>query len=244
VLKEAFRNVDQGFYQEWQLENHVKAVRNGRAETYPGCTALAVLIAGGKLFAANAGDARAVLARGTTALPLSRQHTAELADEKARVEAAGGKVNWVGGTWRVGDAALQVTRALGDFDLKRGGGVIADPEVVEVELTEDDHFVVLGTDGLWDVLADAEVVGLVRDTVKEPSMCAKRLVMEALSRGSNDNVSAVVVFLQPVTSLEQVWTRAGGLPAPDATATFYGTRRSRPVVQTAGECVDEVEDTY
>ena len=42
---------------------------------------------------------------------------------------------------------------------------------------------VLGSDGLWDACGNAECVGLVRDTVKDPILCAKRLVTEALTRG-------------------------------------------------------------
>jgi serine/threonine protein phosphatase PrpC len=47
------------------------------------------------------------------------------------------------------------------------------------------------------------------DTVKEPSMSAKRLGSEALARGSTDNVTAVVVFLKQTDTAETVtWERA------------------------------------
>eukprot|EP00775_Hariotina_reticulata_P006807 gene6807-7023_t len=148
------------------------------AERYPGCTALAAVITGNQLFVANAGDGRAVISRGGSAVPLSRQHTADLADERARVVAAGGTVVYRGGSWRVGPAALQLSSA--------------------------DEFLILGSDGLWDVMSDQEAVGLVNDTVKDPALCAKRLVQEALARGSNDNVTAVVLFLQPKSTLERM----------------------------------------
>ncbi len=51
-------------------------------------------------------------------------------------------------------------------------------------MQEDDEFIVLGSDGLWDVLGPEEVVRLVRDTVKHPAMCAKRLVAEAMQNGA------------------------------------------------------------
>ncbi|KAF8055592.1 SEC13B [Scenedesmus sp. PABB004] len=269
ALRAAFLDTDAAFWQEWQAEalSHGGAGGAG-AERWPGATALAAVVAGGALFVANAGDGRAVLARGGVALPLSRQHTADLPDERARVAAAGGAVALRGGSWRVGAAALQVTRALGDFDLKAppaaqqhaapsaaaaqqqhhqqhaGGGaarprrspyacgapplgmpVTAEPEVVSVSLTGADQFVVLGSDGLWDVISDAEAVGLVRDTVKDAGLAAKRLVQEALARGSADNVTAVVLFLAPAASLEAVWVRRGGGSVPSATPTFYGSRR-------------------
>lgn len=42
---------------------------------------------------------------------------------------------------------------------------------------------VLGSDGLWDTLSPQAVIRLVHDTVKQPAMCAKRLVSEAMQNG-------------------------------------------------------------
>jgi serine/threonine protein phosphatase PrpC len=276
ALKEAFIDVDAAFRTEWtsqqagsggsvaSVSSTFSAVSGSsalsaglsygpgapggpRRARFPGCTALAAVIAGGRLLVANAGDCRAVLCRGGAPLALSRQHTAELPDERARVLAAGGSVAVRAGSWRVGGAALQVTRALGDFDLKGpiDGGVTAEPEVVELMLTPEDQFIVMATDGVWDVMTDAEAIGLVRDTVKDPQMSAKRLVTEALARGSRDNATALVVFLRPVGSMESVWTRASGAPAPDATPTFYGSRRPVPLRDEAGAAsADEVRETF
>jgi len=109
------------------------------------------------------------------------------------VEAAGGLVVHRVDTWRVGRAALQCTRSIGDADVK-AEGVIAEPEVTECRLGPEDEFLVVASDGLWDVLEPADVSALIRDTVKHPGMAAQRLVTEALTRGSADNVSAAVVF--------------------------------------------------
>jgi serine/threonine protein phosphatase PrpC len=51
---------------------------------------------------------------------------------------------------------------------------------------EDDEFVVLGSDGLWDTLQPQDVVRMVHDTVKHPTMCAKRLVAEAMQNGGSE----------------------------------------------------------
>lgn len=64
---------------------------------------------------------------------------------------------------------------------------------------------VMGSDGLWDVISIQEVVSIIRDTVKEPSMCSKRLATEAAQRGSKDNITVIVVFLRPVTTAERIY---------------------------------------
>lgn len=229
ALSEAFVGTDAAFWREWQVEQHATAARSRMKERFPGCTALVALVAGGRLAVANAGDSRGVLCRGGAPVRISRDHTAAAADERARVTAAGGTLSWhaEGGGWRVGPAALQVTRSLGDFDLKgpTQGGVTSTPEVLELELAPQDEFFVLATDGLWDVLTEAEVLGLVRDTVKHPDLAAKRLVTEALARGSRDNVTALVAFLAPQPAVERVFSSAGGGAVHAITPTYFGTRR-------------------
>jgi hypothetical protein len=50
---------------------------------------------------------------------------------------------------------------------------------------------------------------MIKDTVKEPSMCAKRLGCEALTRLSGDNVTVLVGFLRGNRTCENVsWARA------------------------------------
>jgi len=58
--------------------------------------------------------------------------------------------------------------------------------------------VVVGCDGLWDVISDEECCGLVRKYAEEggdKEEVARRLVDESLARGSTDNISVVVAFL-------------------------------------------------
>ena len=71
------------------------------------------------------------------------------------------------------DLGPAVCRALGDADLK-DKGVTAEPQISEYHLQPDDSFVILASDGLWDVLSNYDAVGLVHDTVKQPAMCAQR----------------------------------------------------------------------
>lgn len=63
----------------------------------------------------------------------------------------------------------------------------------------------MASDGLWATVSNAEAVALVRDTVKEPRMSARRLATEAAARGSTDNITVVVAFLKPVSTVERVY---------------------------------------
>ena len=60
-----------------------------------GCTAVVAVLKGRHLFVANAGDSRAVLARGTTAMALSEDHKPASPTEKSRITTAGGFVSEV-----------------------------------------------------------------------------------------------------------------------------------------------------
>ncbi len=84
------------------------------------------------------------------AVPLSIDHKPNVKEERSRIEAAGGVVVWAG-TWRVG-GVLAVSRAFGDRPLKRY--VIATPAVAEESLTGEDEFLLLASDGLWDVMTN------------------------------------------------------------------------------------------
>eukprot|EP00891_Asterochloris_glomerata_P003136 jgi/Astpho2/3136/Aster-03419 len=138
-----------------------------------GCTAVTAVLHRKRLVVANVGDSRAVLSRNGQAVPLSEDHKPNRIDERQRIESAGGVVVWAG-TWRVG-GVLAVSRAFGDRLLKRY--VVAMPDITEQELESHDEALILASDGLWD---DAE-------------KAAKKLTDEAYCRGSNDNISCIVV---------------------------------------------------
>ena len=131
--------------------------------------------------------------------------------ERQRVVEAGGAVHAITvgrhTQWRVGLVGMAVTRAIGDADA-RDDGVICTPEVTQLHLDADDAYLIVACDGLWDVMTPTEAVALVRDTVKEPSMCAKRLVTEAITRCSGDNITVAVVFLKANSTCEVVHGRA------------------------------------
>ncbi|KAG8372172.1 hypothetical protein BUALT_Bualt12G0038800 [Buddleja alternifolia] len=201
ALFETFVKTDVAFRDELNLRRKSKGVI--QKDSHPGCTAATALIVKDKLFVANAGDCRTIICRAGNAYALSKDHVASCLEERERVMSTGGEVKWQVDTWRIGPAALQVTRSIGDDDLKPF--VTAEPEITETQLSGEDEYIVMASDGLWDVVSNSDVVSIIKDTVKEPGMCSKRLATEAAARGSKDNITVIVVFLRPVSTAERIY---------------------------------------
>ncbi|XP_064953769.1 probable protein phosphatase 2C 59 [Musa acuminata AAA Group] len=94
------------------------------------------------------------------------------------------------GTWRVG-GVLAVSRAFGDRHLKQF--VVADPEIHEEAVDGSLEFLILASDGLWDVVTNEEEVVAIVKPLQDPEQAAKKLLQEAYQRGSSDNIACVVV---------------------------------------------------
>lgn len=174
-----------------------------------GTTAVVAVVGSYEIVVANCGDSRAVLVQGGQAIPLSRDHKPELDDETRRIEAAGGRVIcWDG--YRVG-GLLALSRAIGDRYLKRY--VISEPEITCIQRSEDDDCLILGSDGLWDVVSNELACEVARKSLPvlrkkyasrscatgedaASAAVAALLVKLAYGRGSKDNISVVVVDLK------------------------------------------------
>ena len=93
---------------------------------------------------------------------------------------------------RVG-GSLAVSRAFGDHSLKKCG-LSCIPEMIQYTLTNEDTHLVVGCDGVWDVLEDAEAceIGCYTSNALQG---ANKIVQTALAKGTTDNVSCIVVKL-------------------------------------------------
>ncbi|GAB4850559.1 hypothetical protein Ancab_029868 [Ancistrocladus abbreviatus] len=133
-----------------------------------GTTACVAIIQDHRLVVANAGDSRCVISRNGQAYDLSRDHKPELEDEKERIVNAGGFIQ--GG--RV-NGSLNLTRAIGDMEFKKNKllpaekqMVTANPDINDVELSDDDEFLVLACDGIWDCMSSQQLVDYVQEQLK------------------------------------------------------------------------------
>jgi protein phosphatase 1L len=181
ALAQAFKTLDQKFLEL----AHMRKMDDGT-------TALVALAHGKNITIANAGDSRALLVQfNGRVMPLSRDHKPDRNDERDRIARLGGSVvHW--GVWRV-EGILAVSRAIGDRLLK--DYVIPDPEFQPWVCSQDDMFLVLATDGLWDVIDNQQVGKLLTDC-KDAQEAAEKLTEEAFQQGTMDNVTVLVVDLR------------------------------------------------
>ncbi|KAL7085691.1 hypothetical protein ACP275_14G294200 [Erythranthe tilingii] len=183
AIKNAFQKADYAFADDSSLD------------ISSGTTALTAFLSGRKMVVANAGDCRAVLGKRGKAIELSKDHKPNYTSEKLRIEKLGGAIydGYLNGQ-------LSVSRALGDWHMKGSKGsacpLSAEPELQETFLTEDDEFLIIGCDGLWDVMSSQCAVTMARKELmlhNDPERCSRELVREALKRNTCDNLTVLVI---------------------------------------------------
>nr|GMD31310.1 probable protein phosphatase 2C 33 [Ipomoea batatas] len=155
-----------------------------------GTTAVTLVKQGRVLVIGNVGDSRAVLGTRNinnyiTAVQLTVDLKPNLPEEAERIRKCKGRVfalrdePEVARVWlpNTDSPGLAMARALGDFCLK-DFGLISEPEISYRSLSDKDEFIVLATDGIWDVLSNQEVVKVVASSTR--SSAAKVLVETAV----------------------------------------------------------------
>ncbi len=186
VFRETFAEID--------CELEIMAAAKQLYDT-EGSTATVVLLVNDDLYLAYVGDSAAMLVRGgdDPVLKLCAEIDTALgnAKEVERVEHAGGVV--IKGRV-LGELAL--TRAFGDSKYK--AYVPAEPHVVHQRLEEGtDQFLVLASDGLWNVLDEEEAAEIVQGHAAESEDgIAEALHAAAVNRNCRDNVTIVVVNIE------------------------------------------------
>lgn len=197
-----------------------------------GTTAVVALFKDSMLYVANVGDSRAVLCRNAAAVRLSVDHTTELEEERARVEALGGFIR----NGRV-QGVIQVTRALGDAAVQPF--VSGEPHVAATELTNDDSFLILACDGLFDIFTDQVAVQIGRAN-PDPVVASKKLVDQAYISGSTDNISCLVVRIKP----EEQHTFKRAAPPTTASALPKHLRQpKKPVISASAPTIAPLSAT-
>lgn len=184
-----------------------------------GTTATALLVTENSYVVTSLGDTRAVLssqrrvhAGGNVELvplQLTKDHVASDNEEKRLVETRGGQVLEHNNMYRVG-GTLAITRSIGDARLSQF--LSRRPHVIALSHTDimdacggpyDEYpcFMILASDGLWDMVSNQEAVDLVAQVLSNSSspdglqQSAEALTHEAYVRGSTDNIGVCVIAI-------------------------------------------------
>jgi protein phosphatase 1L len=212
-------------------DRFMKAIKRAPFMDQSGTTATALLVMESFYVIVSLGDTRAVIATRSNngmvvPLQLTKDHTAADEEERRLVQARGGFVQFRNNVYRV-NGVLTITRSVGDENLAHI--LSRDPHVLV--FTRDEMkdlcgvvvpeangggttpvvpcFIVLASDGLWDVLSNSDTVALVSEIVEaaESSHSTEReitafqqaseaLVHEAYVRGTTDNVGVCLVAIE------------------------------------------------
>lgn len=188
-----------------------------------GCAAVSALVFPAprrRVIVANAGDSRCVLSRaGGQAVNLSFDHKPQEEAEKQRIEAAGGYVeeipthNGARTQYRV-NGNLNLSRSLGDLSYKRRRDlppesqvISGSPDITETELTDDDEFLVLACDGVWDIMTSQSCVDFIRPKLMNKAgmkEIAEQILDHCMTDDPKenqglgaDNMTCIIVLLKP-----------------------------------------------
>nr|GEU56232.1 retrotransposon protein, putative, Ty1-copia subclass [Tanacetum cinerariifolium] len=134
---------------------------------YCGTVALTVLVLERHLLISNARDCRVVISRKGVAKQMSNDHKPSNLLEKKKVKELGGYFE---------EGYLN--------------------EMTQMVLTKDDEFMIIGCDGIWDVMSNEEAVCLVQKQLMQHNdlhQYATELINQALCLHTSDNLTAIVV---------------------------------------------------
>lgn len=208
------------------IQNDLEAAKLDYAHSKSGACCSCMLISGNMVYLANVGNCRTVL--GTTktdgarvSVDVSYDHTLENQRERERLNRASAKIgrgppsskDKILGPERIWYSdegpGVTVTRMLGTNKF----GIIPEPEISAFEIKGGDKFLVLGSDGLWDVLESKEVVDFVgsaqeKKNVSEDLVTRARKLWEGdygaadfkfvgdnVKQKSPDDIAVVIVYL-------------------------------------------------
>ncbi|CAK7269055.1 Protein phosphatase 2C 2 [Sporothrix epigloea] len=214
ALKDGFLATDRAILNDPRYEEEVS-----------GCTACVSLITDDKIYCANAGDSRAVLGVKGRAKPLSFDHKPQNDGEKARITAAGGFVDF----GRV-NGNLALSRAIGDFEFKKSAELPPEQQIVTVypdvtvhELGDNDEFLVIACDGIWDCQSSQAVVEFVRRGI------AAKQDLDKICENMMDNCLASN-------------SETGGVGCDNMTMTIIGILRGKTKEEWYNEIARRVAD--
>jgi len=200
-------------------ETHARVANKKKSKCdacHSGTTATVALLDHKELVLGWVGDSQAMIltqhedSEKLEELWISREHHFSQEDEKRRALQSGGWVDQSkahgspSGPLRVyfkgqGYPGLMVSRSLGDTDA-HSIGVSADPECYCKTLGPEDRYIIICSDGVWDVVPKHVIIAIVEELAPDVSAAAKKIVSVSrqawASTGRADNITAQVTMIR------------------------------------------------
>ena len=153
---------------------------------HTGSTATILLFQDNIVYCANVGDSTAFIVYDNFIKKISIDHKCTDPKEEERILLSGGKItkNRVMGQ-------LVLSRCLGDLYCKKYG-VSNIPDISVNKLEGNVKYVVVASDGVWDVVKENELLQLSKNRKNAEGFC-KDLVKLAIDKDTKDNVSCIVI---------------------------------------------------
>ena len=146
--------------------------------SFSGSTCVSLFYTPSKLICANVGDSRCVIGKfdgnNWKSKNLSRDQKPSEQDEFERIINSGGRVesfkdengNYIGPerVWLKEEdiPGLAMSRSFGD-EIAHTVGVITEPEINEYYFLEEDKFIIIASDGLWEFISSDECIEMVKE---------------------------------------------------------------------------------
>ena len=141
------------------------------------------------LICANVGDSSGYLITKSKIQLITKPHNCEDISEVQRIRDNGGIV-FQGRIF----GKLILTRTLGDKEMKKYG-VLPLPDFYTKKIENDDLFVIIGSDGIWDVLNEEEIFKMGNEKELSSEFFSKKIMDIAKERDTRDNSSCIVIKL-------------------------------------------------
>ncbi|KYO02084.1 protein phosphatase, putative [Plasmodium reichenowi] len=193
-LKYSFEETD-----NYLCKNIINIKEENHSNYSSGTTACVSVIFKNMLYVANIGDSRCIISKNGRAIVLTVDHRASInKKEEDRILKSGGILDdegYLGG-------CLGVCRGFGSFHKKtkeKLKGLICEPDIFHIKLTDDDEFLIICCDGIFDVITSQEAVNTVKNSLiqsRDANTAAQALCQLAYKKKSLDNLSVLVVIFQ------------------------------------------------
>ena len=183
-----------------------------------GTTCSSIILNPEKIISINLGDSRSVLAKYEngiyTAINLTTDHKPNIGSEKKRILINGGRIKpfydektkkflgpdrvWI----REDDIpGLAMTRSFGDT-IAHSAGVTSEPEIKKYDLTGNEKFIIIASDGIWEYISSEECVKIVKEFYEnnfDAVGAINAIMKEAFNRWKKfdeiiDDITAIIIF--------------------------------------------------